>query len=168
MRKILFLLAACLLSIAQLQATTCSVNSINEETAALTVWLTSGEKVSYWAEELPEFKLVDDYLQVSSMSVNVAYEAKDVQKFSLETKNTETAIKAINQSTEDKPLLLGGYLIIQNGEPGSSVVIVNTNGISVANYTIGADGRLNVNLSTLPRGTFVVKTCHNSIKLSKK
>lgn len=139
-----------------------------DEKPVLTIWLTSGEQVTYVAEERPEFKLVDDHLVVSSMSAYMEYEAKDVQKFTLDKEEIGTSITPATESTATKPLLKNGCLIIEKGKPYSTVAIFNINGINVANYTIDQDGRLNVDLSTLPSGTFVVKTSQSIMKLTKK
>lgn len=165
MKKKLFLCISCLLAIIPTMGMT---NSDQPDNRQMTVWLANGEKVAFLTSEKPEFQLHSDTLTVISMRVKADFLMADIDKFSLE-ESEETGIrltKGLDGKAETQ--FTDGAIVITNAHPGEQVTVVSLNGIVVASPTIGNDGKMRIDLTSLGAGTYIIQIGQTSIKFHKR
>jgi hypothetical protein len=161
MRKLILLIFGVMLSSVPLVA------QDNAGQRQLVLLLASGEQIAYLTSEQPSFQLIDDKLVLTSMRVQVEYEAKDITKFSLE-KAADTGIEQMEQTGKAIPSYSDGFLSISNAQPHTPVGITDLRGVVVRRLTVGDDGQLVVNLNMLPAGVYIINIGRNIVKITKK
>ena len=104
--------------------------------------------------------------QSGELKVTVAGEEKvsaslgDVAKYYF----SETPL-SIFEMTEEKPRIEMGHLYVTRGKAGDAVRIYTTDGQMVGTYPITANGTTDIDLTTLGKGLFIVRTAKASIKI---
>ena len=104
--------------------------------------------------------------QSGELKVTVAGEEKvsaslgDVAKYYF----SETPL-SIFEMTEEKPRIEMGHLYVTRGKAGDAVRIYTTDGQMVGTYPITANGTADIDLTTLGKGLFIVRTAKASIKI---
>ena len=161
MRKLILLIFGVMLSSVPLVA------QDNAGQRQLVLLLASGEQIAYLTSEQPSFQLIDDKLVLTSMRVQVEYEAKDITKFSLE-KAADTGIEQMEQTGKAIPSYSDGFLSISNAQPHTPVNITDLRGVVVRRLAVGDDGQLVVNLNMLPAGVYIINIGRNIVKITKK
>ena len=161
MRKLILLIFGVMLSSVPLVA------QDNAGQRQLVLLLASGEQIAYLTSEQPSFQLIDDKLVLTSMRVQVEYEAKDITKFYLE-KAADTGIEQMEQTGKAIPSYSDGFLSISNAQPHTPVGITDLRGVVVRRLTVGDDGQLVVNLNMLPAGVYIINIGRNIVKITKK
>ena len=161
MRKLILLIFGVMLSSVPLVA------QDNAGQRQLVLLLASGEQIAYLTSEQPSFQLIDDKLVLTSMRVQVEYEAKDITKFSLE-KAADTGIEQMEQTGKAIPSYSDGFLSINNAQPHTPVGITDLRGVVVRRLAVGDDGQLVVNLNMLPAGVYIINIGRNIVKITKK
>ncbi len=67
--------------------------------------------------------------------------------------------------TEEKPRIEMGHLYVTRGKTGDTVRVYTTDGRMVGTYPITANGITDIDLTTLGKGLFIVRTAKTSIKI---
>ena len=104
--------------------------------------------------------------QSGELKVTVAGEEKvsaslgDVAKYYF----SETPL-SIFEMTEEKPRIEMGHLYVTRGKAGDAVSVYTTDGRMVGTYPITANGTADIDLTTLGKGLFIVRTAKASIKI---
>ena len=104
--------------------------------------------------------------QSGELKVTVAGEEKvsaslgDVAKYYF----SETPL-SIFEMTEEKPRIEMGHLYVTRGKAGDAVRVYTTDGRMVGTYPITANGTTDIDLTTLGKGLFIVRTAKASIKI---
>ena len=104
--------------------------------------------------------------QSGELKVTVAGEEKvsaslgDVAKYYF----SETPL-SIFEMTEEKPRIEMGHLYVTRGKAGDAVRVYTTDGQMVGTYPITANGTTDIDLTTLGKGLFIVRTAKASIKI---
>ena len=104
--------------------------------------------------------------QSGELKVTVAGEEKvsaslgDVAKYYF----SETPL-SIFEITEEKPRIEMGHLYVTRGKAGDAVRVYTTDGRMVGTYPITANGTTDIDLTTLGKGLFIVRTAKASIKI---
>ena len=104
--------------------------------------------------------------QSGELKVTVAGEEKvsaslgDVAKYYF----SETPL-SIFEMTEEKPRIEMGHLYVTRGKAGDAVRVYTTDGRMVGTYPITANGTTVIDLTTLGKGLFIVRTAKASIKI---
>ena len=104
--------------------------------------------------------------QSGELKVTVAGEEKvsaslgDVVKYYF----SETPL-SIFEMTEEKPRIEMGHLYVTRGKAGDAVRVYTTDGRMVGTYPITANGTTDIDLTTLGKGLFIVRTAKASIKI---
>ena len=143
-------------------------NNDQPDNRQMTVWLASGEKMAFLTSEKPEFQLHGDTLTVTSMRVKADYLMKDIDKFTFEDAE-ETGIRLAKGSNgKAEAQFKDGAIVITNGKPGEQVTVASLNGIVVASPTIGNDGKMSIDLTSLGTGTYIIQIGQASIKFHKR
>jgi hypothetical protein len=74
----------------------------------------------------------------------------------------------IFEMTEEKPRIEMGHLYVTRAKAGESVRVYTSDGRMVGSYRISADGNADIDLTTLGKGLYIVKTAKASIKILNK
>ena len=104
--------------------------------------------------------------QNGELKVSVAGEEKvsaslgDVAKYYF----SDTPL-SIFEMADEKPRIEMGHLYVTRAKAGESVRVYTTDGRMVGSYRISADGNADIDLTTLGKGLFIVKTAKASIKI---
>ena len=107
--------------------------------------------------------------QSGELKVTVAGEEKvsaslgDVAKYYF----SDTPL-SIFEMADEKPRIEMGHLYVTRAKAGESVRVYTTDGRMVGSYRISADGNADIDLTTLGKGLYIVKTAKASIKILNK
>jgi hypothetical protein len=71
----------------------------------------------------------------------------------------------IFEMADEKPRIEMGHLYVTRANAGESVRVYTTDGRIVGSYRISADGNADIDLTTLGKGLYIVKTAKASIKI---
>jgi len=74
----------------------------------------------------------------------------------------------IFEMTEEKPRIEMGHLYVTRAKAGESVRVYTSDGRMIGSYRISADGNADIDLTTLGKGLYIVKTAKASIKILNK
>ncbi len=72
---------------------------------------------------------------------------------------------SIFEMADEKPRIEMGHLYVTRAKAGESVRVYTTDGRMVGSYRISADGNADIDLTTLGKGLYIVKTAKASIKI---
>lgn len=78
---------------------------------------------------------------------------------------TDRIPTGLNSLMTDSPVFRAGTLLFDHLKPGSTVLLLTTDGRVVEQATANADGQATVRLSEHPKGAYVVKTATQSFKI---
>lgn len=149
MKKITLAAVLVLLSATAINAT--------EVVYRLLIWMDSGAQSAYALSTKPKVTYDGTFLTVSTTSVSTQYPAEDVWKFTLD----KVEISGVEDETlKEVPTMriVGDVVMFTGCRPGSEVRMFNVNGQSLAMEQADADGALQINISHLPHGIYVLST----------
>jgi hypothetical protein len=157
MKKINILIWLILLSVFQIKA--------SGDSYELVVWTHLGDRIGYSLDEQPSVTLELESLIVSTIKTKVEYSLDDVRKFTL-NKNDVTGIDEVKQLM---PIMKfnSNTLTFTGCIPGSKIKIMSVNGINL--YTLQADnnGYIQIDISALSSGMYLVVTSSITYKIIK-
>ena len=157
MKKINILIWLILLSVFQIKA--------SGDSYELVVWTHLGDRIGYSLDEQPRVTLEMESLIVSTINTKVEYSLDDVRKFTL-NKNDVTGIDEVKQLM---PIMKfnSNTLTFTGCIPGSKIKIMSVNGINL--YTLQADnnGYIQIDISALSSGMYLVVTSSITYKIIK-
>lgn len=154
MKKILSLLAGCLLTVAAAHASN-----------TLELHLTNGQTISYvLLQEQPVLSFQGDSIVVTTSSSKSYYDMHDVSYFNY---NTSTPTN-IDETTTNKGMQRNGNRLSFDGLPaGSAVTVFDTAGQLYLQTKADGQGHAELSLDELANGVYVVKAYHISTKINK-
>ncbi len=138
--------------------------SVNAEN--LIIEESSGNTTSYDLGSKPVITYSGDFLVVKTDLANAEFALAQVAKYYFRaepTKNIEplSETNAYISVTEEN-------FTMKNCQPGSPVNIFTIDGKGVGNYQVASDGSLEISLSNLPQGIYIIKTNSANIKFIRK
>ena len=80
----------------------------------------------------------------------------------------KSAVTSIDEIEGTKPSLQKGHVYMTNLKAGDSISVYDADGRLAGQQTVSADGRVDVDLTTLNKGVYIVKTPTTSIKIINK
>lgn len=144
-----------------------SATSINATDVAyrLLVWMDSGAKSAYALSTKPKITYDGTCLIVSTTAATVEYPAEDVWKFTLD----KIEISGIEETLIEVPTMriVGDVVSFTGCRPGSVVRMFNVGGQSLATEKADTDGALQLNISHLPHGIYILSTESITYKIIK-
>ena len=157
MKKINILIWLILLSVFQIKA--------SGDSYELVVWTHLGDRIGYSLDERPRVTLEMESLIVSTIKTKVEYSLDDVRKFTL-NKNDVTGIDEVKQLMPTMKFN-SNTLTFTGCIPGSKIKIMSVNGINL--YTLQADnnGYIQIDISALSSGMYLVVTSSITYKIIK-
>lgn len=157
MKKINILIWLILLSVFQIKA--------SGDSYELVVWTHLGDRIGYSLDEQPRVTLELESLIVSTISTKVEYSLDDVRKFTL-NKNDVTGIDEVKQLI---PIMKfnSNTLTFTGCIPGSKIKIMSVNGINLYTSQADNDGNVQIDISALSSGMYLVVTSSITYKIIK-
>lgn len=134
------------------------------------VWLRDGRIEGYAIEEKPQVTMGEELFTLSTTSATVAYEAKNVSKFTLNDAAVDDPTSAITPVAfaDTEIAFHGGEFSISNSRAGMPVMVYDLQGRLVSSQRISPDGTLSISLHSYPAGVYIVKTETSTYKINKK
>lgn len=157
MKKINILIWLILLSVFQIKA--------SGDSYELVVWTHLGDRIGYSLDEQPRVTLELESLIVSTINTKVEYSLDDVRKFTL-NKNDVTGINDVKQLM---PIMKfnSNTLTFTGCIPGSKIKIMSVNGINLYTSQADNDGNVQIDISALSSGMYLVVTSSITYKIIK-
>lgn len=157
MKKINILIWLILLSVFQIKA--------SGDSYELVVWTHLGDRIGYSLDEQPRVTLELESLIVSTINTKVEYSLDDVRKFTL-NKNDVTEIDEVKQLM---PIMKfnSNTLTFTGCIPGSKIKIMSVNGINMCTLQADNNGYIQIDISALSSGMYLVVTSSITYKIIK-
>ena len=134
------------------------------------VWLHDGGRVSLSLDEHPVVTYLDGDIEVTTSKEQLIYAHAKVHKFTLTdediSQNEATEIETSKCKAQWQ--CQGDVMCFVDCIPGESVTVYNTIGQVMVQYSISADGTLQIPLSQFVEGMYIVKTESITYKFMKK
>ena len=157
MKKINILIWLILLSVFQIKA--------SGDSYELVVWTHLGDRIAYSLDEQPRVTLELESLIVSTINTKVEYSLDDVRKFTL-NKNDVTGIDEVKQLMPTMKFN-SNTLTFTGCIPGSKIKIMSVNGINLYTSQADNDGNVQIDISALSSGMYLVVTSSITYKIIK-
>ena len=157
MKKINILIWLILLSVFQIKA--------SGDSYELVVWTHLGDRIGYSLDEQPRVTLELESLIVSTINTKVEYSLDDVRKFTL-NKNDVTGIDEVKQLMPTMKFN-SNTLTFTGCIPGSKIKIMSVNGINLYTSQADNDGNVQIDISALSSGMYLVVTSSITYKIIK-
>lgn len=132
---------------------------------AVKVTPASGESTVFMLGDHPILTFGDAELTFSSDNESVTLDATQIHTFEFTTLST-TGLNDVNMSFGIVSLN-GDVLSLSGFAPGSIVSVYNVNGTLVRDVTTGSDGGVDISLSGLPQGVYVLNSSQIQFKFRK-
>ena len=111
----------------------------------------------------PVITFEDEDMVVTNDFTTIAIPLADISYYEV-SDGTPTAIAPIT----DQPKYASGHVIFTDMTKGTSVYVHTLDGKMVSKQTVGASGKVDVSLKSLPKGAYVISTQKNKIKVINK
>lgn len=157
MKKINILIWLILLSVFQIKA--------SGDSYELVVWTHLGDRIGYSLDERPRVTLEMESLIVSTIKTKVEYSLDDVRKFTL-NKNDVTGINDVKQLMPTMKFN-SNTLTFTGCIPGSKIKIMSVNGINLCTLQADNNGYIQIDISALSSGMYLVVTSSITYKIIK-
>lgn len=146
-----------------------SATAINATNVAyrLIIWMDAGGQFSFLFSDKPKITHDGENIVVTSNGPSMQCPAEQVWKFTLDAEK----ISGIEDETlKDVPTMriVGDVVMFTGCRPGSEVRMFNVSGQSLAMECADADGALQINISHLPHGIYVISTESITHKIIKQ
>lgn len=153
----------------------CAVLSYAQQAASepkysFVVWFHDGGKVSLLMDEHPVVTYSDGNIVVSTSKEQLTYAHVDVRKFTLADEDISQGETTEIETSKCKAQwqCQGDVMCFADCIPSESVTVYNTTGLVVVQYSISADGTLQIPLSQLGEGIYIIKIGSITYKFMKK
>lgn len=146
----------------------CATPAAAEQQKYLVVNLKNGEKMLYAASSLPEFQIIKETVQVSSIYSCVRLNLDDVQNIGLSDMEVPASIDVPQFPEAAHAAFSHGQLLLTGLDAKSHVDVYAIGGQSVSRLQASDDGLLVVDLSAYGSGTYIVKTSKSTLKIVTK
>ena len=129
----------------------------------LVLYNSDGTKIEFALSTNPVITLQDGTLLVKSTATEFSIAIENVQNFVLYDNTTD--INIIEES-EAKPFISDGHVVFSQLKAGSKVYVYSTNGQQLLSFTADNSGRIDIFISSLPKGICILRSPTNSIKIT--
>ena len=125
-----------------------------------------GQRTEYALTEAPRLTYDGNTVTLTTTKVSVDYTTSNILKVML-TDISSTGINDVESSLGN--ILLSNDEVRMSGlAADESVTLYNTNGMLLSTWKATSTGELTINLSDLSRGIYIIKTNHQSFKVTRK
>ena len=130
---------------------------------------TDGQRAEYLLAEQPQLRYDGQTVTFTTTAVTVEYTTEQVARVFLdEAASTPTAIALTTAKTADKLTFSTDRAIISGLQPGEEACVCSLSGSLVATFQANGDGTLTIDLGSLPADVSIIKTNHQSFKVTRK
>ncbi len=126
---------------------------------------TTGERMEYLLTDLPRIVYADAKVTLTTNKTTVDFNPEEIKKVYLGESTSDIQDQKMPDGTfrlQSDRIFLSGYTA------GEEVSLYSTDGRQLLRKKVNADGRLTISLSQLPANLYIIKTNHQSIKITKK
>ena len=137
----------------------------SSSTLCAVVETTNGERLEYLLSDLPRIIYEDSMVTLTTNTAVVEFRPDDINKIYL----TES-ITAINdcKSSAGSFYLSNDQILLSGFTANEVVTLYSVDGLQLWSGSVHANGHLIISLEHLSTGIYIIKTNHQSIKISKK
>ena len=128
----------------------------NADDTKFIITTNDGTVAEFYLDDDPVITYQDNLLVAISSKQEISVSAEDVLSFVFNSGNG-TSIANLQGSSRFNGLV-----------PGSTVQVFAVDGKLVTTTTVSEDGKVDINLNSLPEGIFVIKTANLSFKIMNK
>lgn len=136
----------------------------------LVVLQTDGTKTEFALEDQPTLSFKDGDVVVASINKQVTFSMQNVTNYHFVTKNVTTGIQKVENTPQstDEPTLSQADASVSGLKAGTKLMIFSINGQLIKTLTATEEGQVNVNLTDLVPGVYIIKTPTKSFKVMKR
>lgn len=144
-----------------------SATAINASDAVyrLIIWMDAGGQFSFLFSDKPKITHDGENIVVTSNGPSMQCPAEQVWKFTLDAEISGVEDETLKEVPTMR--IVGDVVMFTGCRPGSEVRMFNVNGQSLAVEPADADGALQINISHLPHGIYVLSTESITYKIIK-
>lgn len=121
--------------------------------------------VSFALSEHPTITYAGDQLTIATSDRSISLPVADIRSAGF-CDDPATGISV--PVAAGRPHIAGGTACFMALPAGSQVVVYQADGKQVHRLTVGADGTAEVNLRSFPKGAYIIKSQHQTIKIVNK
>ena len=169
MNKILFKLAA-LAAFLFMSHTMRAEEQGAKKVQYLVVLQTDGTKTEFALEDQPTLSFKDGDVVVASTNKQVTFSMQNVANYHFVTKNVTTGIQQVENTPQsnDEPTFSPADATVSGLKARTRLMVFSINGQLIKTFTAAEDGKVNVNLTDLVPGVYIIKTPTKSFKVMKR
>ncbi len=130
----------------------------------LVLHLKKGGLVTFALDKKPVLTFVNDTLVVKSEILNYSVSINDIEKYDI--KDISTDQKRLKNEAET-PDIYNGHVVFNNLAEGCHVYVYDITGKLLYVNAADQSGRIDVNLTFLPHGIYIIKSPVVSIKINR-
>lgn len=142
-----------------------SVNATNDM-YQFVVWTHLGEQIGYSLEEQPKVTQEPESIIVSTLKTRVEYSLDDVRKFTL-NRIDDSGIEEVKQLIPTMKFNSNTLTFI-DCIPGSEIKVMSVNGIILCSSQVDNGGNVQIDISALSSGMYLVVTSNITYKIIKR
>lgn len=163
MNRISFILTILFASVASVVRATEDSSTPN----AIVVHQTNGDVAVFAFAEQPQISYSDNELVVQTTRNSVRFPISKLRKLSFDFAEINTGIDELEAKPETHYRFKAETLSIVDGKPYALVFVYNMSGSKVAQFKLDGDGNVDIPLSLMNKGIYIVKVDSFSFKFRK-
>ena len=169
MNKILFKLAA-LAAFLFMSHTMRAEEQGTKKVQYLVVVQTDGTQTAFALEDQPTLSFKGGDVVVASTNKQVTFSMQNVANYHFVTKNVTTGIQQVENTPQsnDELTFSPADATVSGLKAGTRLMVFSINGQLIKTFTATEDGKVNVNLTDLVPGVYIIKTPTKSFKVMKR
>ncbi len=128
---------------------------------------TAGVSHKFALADEPEIKFRDGNIIVTSNADTLSTALAGITNYKVESQKAPTGIKTLpsGNTESDEPAFSFANATVSGLKAGTRVSVYSINGSLVSTVTAGQDGAANLNLGSLPKGIYILRTPTKSFKI---
>ena len=147
-------------------AITMQVHS-TEKVPGVIIELLSGETVEIALTDNPQMVYNGTTINLTTNSFNIEYNPVDISKVYLgEVDRFDTIIQNVGMG-KGSMSIENGFVRLSGFAANEILILYSLNGIQIESFHTDSNGFLDINLSSLPHGIFIIKINQQTVKISK-
>lgn len=166
MKKILFSLAMLFPTLLPMGASAQGASPEYVEKTTLVVELSDGTQSEYFLEDEPVLTFTDDSIVVTCNNDVVQFAPDNVVDYHFNTRRVSTDIREAPATNDAEPSFSFSNATFSGLKAGTRIMVYTIDGKPVKTITAGQDGTAKIELSSLPRGIYIIRTPNKSFKVT--
>lgn len=130
---------------------------------SITIKQKSGNETVFELSTNPVITFSGENMVVTSEVITVMFPIDDIDCYVVG--NASSGIQAL---TDAPPQYRDGHMIFRNVSNGFSALVFSVDGKKIGQYSPSSDGVLDIGIGSLPKGTYIISTPNNKVKVINK